>query len=207
MDLLLKIYFGLRDLTLYGKGRMVMNMKLCKELFFVFFKIGAFTFGGGYAMIPFIKREVVDEKKWLTSEEMFDIIAIAESTPGPLAVNSATFVGSRIAGLKGALAATMGVVLPSFLVILCISQLLLQIEDFQIVKDAFQGIRAGVIVLIGSALISLFRRLHKGAFTAVILIAAFLLTFFFNINTIFTLVFCGLSGIIWNYCSKRGKGR
>lgn len=99
----------------------------CKELFYTFLKIGAFTFGGGYAMIPLIKREIVEDKKWLTDKDIFEIIVISESTPGPLAVNCATFVGSRIAGVKGALAATLGVVLPSFLVILIISQILLQI--------------------------------------------------------------------------------
>lgn len=176
-----------------------MNKGTCKELFGVFFKIGAFTFGGGYAMIPLIKREVVEEKKWLTNSEVFDIIAIAESTPGPLAINSATFVGSRIAGLKGALAATLGVVLPSFLVILAISQILLQIEHFQIVKDAFQGIRAGVIVLIGSALLSLLRQIKKVAFAYAVMIVAFLLAWLFGINTILILVLCGLSGVIWSY--------
>lgn len=177
-----------------------MNKGTCKELFGVFFKIGAFTFGGGYAMLPLIKREVVEEKKWLDSSEIFDIIAIAESTPGPLAVNSATFVGSRIAGLKGALAATLGVVLPSLLAILAISQILLQIEHFEIVKNAFQGIRAGVTVLIGNALISLFRQLKREAFTYIVLTAAFLSAWFFGINTILILFLCGLSGVIWSYC-------
>lgn len=176
-----------------------MNKGTCKELFVVFFKIGAFTFGGGYAMIPLIKREVATEKKWIANNEIFDIIAIAESTPGPLAINSATFVGNRIGGLKGALAATLGVVLPSFIVILVISQILLQIEHFQTVKNAFQGIRAGVLVLIGNALISLFRQTRKKAFTYAVLIAVFLLVWIFNINTIITLIFSALSGITWSY--------
>lgn len=181
-----------------------MDKRTYKELFVVFFKIGAFTFGGGYAMIPLIKREVVEEKKWLTNNEMFDIISIAESTPGPLAVNSATFVGSRIAGLKGALAATLGVVLPSFLVILIISQILLQIENFQIVKNAFQGIRAGVLVLIGNALVSLFGQTKKKAFTYVVMMAVFLLVWFFDINTIIILILSGLSGVIWSsYLGKK----
>lgn len=180
-----------------------MGKGTCKELFGVFLKIGAFTFGGGYAMIPFIKREVVDGKKWLTNEELFDIIAIAESTPGPLAINSATFVGSRIAGLKGALIATTGVVLPSFLIILFLSQILLQIEHFEIVKDAFRGIRAGVIVLIGSVLMTLFHRMPKNALTVVILTAAFSMTYFFDINTIYILILCGLSGVIRNRCSEK----
>ena len=184
-----------------------MRKATCKELFGVFFKIGAFTFGGGYAMIPIIKREIVEEKQWLSNDEVFDIIAIAESTPGPLAINSATFVGSRIAGFKGALAATLGVVLPSLLVILVISQILLQIEHFQIVKNAFQGIRAGVVVLIGSALISLFRQIKKEAFTCVVLLAAFILAWVFDMNSIFILILCGLSGVIWSCYLDRRAGK
>lgn len=176
-----------------------MSKGTCKELFGIFFKIGAFTFGGGYAMLPFIKREVVEEKKWLTDSEVLDIIAIAESTPGPLAINSATFVGSRVGGLKGALAATLGVVLPSFLVILVLSQILLQIEQFQTVKNAFQGIRAGVLVLIGNALISLFCQTRKIAFTYFVLIAVFLLVWFFEINTIIMLILSAFLGVILSY--------
>lgn len=181
-----------------------MQKGTCKELFGVFFKIGAFTFGGGYAMLPLIKREVVDEKKWLTDDEIVDIIAIAESTPGPLAINSATFVGSRLGGLKGALAATLGVVFPSLLTILVISQILFQIEYFQTVKNAFQGIRAGVLVLIGNSLISLFRQTKKRAFTYVVLAAVFLLVWFSNLNTIIILILSGFLGVIWSsYCRKR----
>lgn len=177
-----------------------MNKGTCKELFGVFLKIGAFTFGGGYAMIPLIRREVVEEKKWITENEIFDIISIAESTPGPLAINVATFVGNRMCGLKGALAATLGVVLPSFMVILVISQLLLQIEHFQIVKSAFQGIRAGVLVLIGNALISLFCQTKKNPFTYVVMMLVFVLAYLLKLNTIIILIFSALSGLVWNYC-------
>ena len=180
-----------------------MNKGTCKELFCVFVKIGAFTFGGGYAMIPLIKREVVENKKWLNDSEIFDIISIAESTPGPLAINAATFVGNRICGLKGALAATLGVVLPSFMVILVISQLLLQIEHFQIVKNAFQGIRAGVLVLIGNALISLFCQVKKNPFTYFVLMLAFVLAYVLKLNTIIILILSALSGIAWSYCLEK----
>lgn len=176
-----------------------MNNGTCRELFLIFFKIGAFTFGGGYAMLPIIKREVVEEKKWLTDSEMFDIITIAESTPGPLAINCATFAGSRIGGLKGAFAATLGVVLPSFIVILLISRLLLHIEHFQIVKSVFQGIRAGILVLIGNALFSLFLQTKKEIFTYIVLTTVFFLVHFFGINTVIILCFSAFSGIIWNY--------
>ena len=94
------------------------------QLFFTFLKIGAFTFGGGYAMIPLVQRETVENHRWITDDELLDIIAIAESTPGPIAVNSATFVGYRVGGTAGALLASLGVILPSFTVILLISLLL-----------------------------------------------------------------------------------
>lgn len=171
----------------------------CRDLFVTFLKIGAFTFGGGYAMIPLIKREVVENKKWLENNEILDVIAIAESTPGPLAINSATFVGSRVAGVKGAMAATAGVVLPSFLIISIISQVLFQIENLDIVKHAFAGIRAGVLVLIISALVSFFQKMKPEAFTYVIMVVALGLILIFNVNTLLVLLICGISGGIWSY--------
>ena len=181
-----------------------MKIYIQKELFLTFFKIGAFTFGGGYAMIPLIKREVVEEKKWINEEDMFDIIAIAESTPGPLAVNTATFVGSRMSGVLGSIAATLGVVSPSFLIILIVSQLLLQVEDLKIVQDAFVGIRAGVLVLIANALLSLFKKLKKEAFTYGLLVLAFFLIWIMKIDTIVVLMICAVAGILWcNYLRKK----
>ena len=117
-------------------------------LFLTFLKIGAFTFGGGYAMIPLIQRETVEGKKWITDEDMLEIIAIAESTPGPLAINSATFVGSHVAGVPGAACATLGVILPSFVIILIVSTLLDAFQHVKAVQYAFFGIRAGVLALI-----------------------------------------------------------
>ena len=113
-------------------------------LFATFFKIGAFTFGGGYAMIPLIQREIVDKKQWATNEDLLDIIAIAESTPGPIAVNAATFIGSKIDGFFGALFATLGVVLPSFITIFAVSFAIAQFEHIKLVQYAFTGIRAAV---------------------------------------------------------------
>ena len=135
-----------------------MQNKLNKAilLFWTFFKIGAFTFGGGYAMIPLITKEVVDNKKWITNEDILDVIAIAESTPGPIAVNSATFIGCKIAGFWGAAFATFGVVLPSFVIISIISMVLDKFQDIQAVKFAFEGIRAGVLALIIKALVSMY---------------------------------------------------
>ena len=123
-------------------------------LFATFFKIGAFTFGGGYAMIPLIQREIVDKKQWATNEDLLDIIAIAESTPGPIAVNAATFIGSKIDGFFGALFATLGVVLPSFLIILAIARCYKKFKSSKIVAGLMSGLKPAVIGLIAAAVLT-----------------------------------------------------
>lgn len=173
------------------------NMKIKRQLFFTFLKIGAFTFGGGYAMIPFIRREVVEQHKWITEEDILDILAVSESTPGPMAVNSATFIGYRIAGIKGALVATAGVVLPSFFIILIVSLLLSRFENSIWVRHAFEGIRVGVFVLIGSAFLSMLKKNWNTAFSIVLGIAALLLTCVGHISTILILVICAVTGLVW----------
>jgi len=118
------------------------NKEKCIAIFKTFMKIGAFTFGGGYAMLPMIERSMVQQKKWITEEEMTDMVAISEVTPGPIMVNLATFVGSKIAGVPGAIAATLGVIVPSFCAITIIAMFMRQISDMMVVKYAFVGIRA-----------------------------------------------------------------
>ena len=124
------------------------KLKTCLTLFLTFLKIGAFTFGGGYAMIPIIEKEMVEKHKWIKSEDILDIFAIAESTPGPIAINSATFIGYKIGGVFGSFCATFGVVLPSFVIISIISLVLREFSDIKAVQYAFNGIRAGVLALI-----------------------------------------------------------
>lgn len=123
-------------------------MSKTKELFWTFFKIGAFTFGGGYAMVALLQNEFVEEKKWLTKEEFLDMVAIAESTPGPVAVNSATYIGYKIEGTAGAAASTVAVCLPSFAVIYLISLFFDQFLRLSVVASAFHGIQVCVIHLI-----------------------------------------------------------
>lgn len=130
-------------------------MKLLFKLFSVFFKIGAFTIGGGYAMLPLIQREVVDENQWLTTEEFMDILAIAEVTPGPVAVNTSTFVGYKMAGFKGAMFCTLGTILPSFLIILVIVRFFWGFRANPIIEKIFLGIRPAVAALIFSAVYKL----------------------------------------------------
>ena len=139
------------------------------ELFFTFVKIGAFTFGGGYAMISIIEDNCVEKKKWITHDEMMDITVIAESTPGPIAINCATFVGHKIAGLAGAVCATLGVVLPSFFIIFIISSFLDNFLEIEIVAKAFFGIKVAVGILILDAGLTMLKKMPAKLFPRVIL--------------------------------------
>jgi chromate transporter len=166
------------------------------QLFLTFLKIGAFTFGGGYAMIPIIQKEIVEKRKWITDDDILEIIAIAESTPGPIAINSATFVGYRVAGFFGAFFATLGVVLPSFVIILLISFVLREFQHINAVQYAFNGIRAGVLALLIKALVSMYKKAPKGIFSYILMGASFVLAAFTEINVIFVIIGCGLAGLI-----------
>lgn len=175
---------------------MAKDKKLLLQLFLTFLKIGAFTFGGGYAMIPLITREAVFRRKWISDNDILDIVAIAESTPGPIAINSATFVGYRVGGFWGAACATIGVVLPSFLIIFAISFVLSQFENLKAVKYAFNGIRAGVLALIIRALVSMYKQCPKNIMSYIIMGAALVLTAVFDINVLITICMCAAAGII-----------
>lgn len=179
--------------------------KLNKQLslFVTFLKIGAFTFGGGYAMIPLIQKETVEKKKWITDEDILEIVAIAESTPGPIAVNAATFVGYRICGFFGALFSTLGVILPSFLIIVGISFVLKQFENLAAVRYAFMGIRAGVLALIFKAMWSMYKQCKKNAVSYIIMALSFVLVAFFNVNAIFVIVGCAVFGLVASLIAQR----
>ena len=148
-----------------------MNNKIPKaiQLFLTFIKIGAFTFGGGYAMLPLIQKEIVEKKHWITDNDILEIVAISESTPGPIAINAATFVGFRICGFWGALFATLGVVIPSYLIILIISFVLKEFQSIKIIQYAFNGIRAGVLALIIKALWSMYIQCPKNIISYIII--------------------------------------
>lgn len=131
------------------------------ELFMTFTKIGLFTFGGGYAMMSIIENICVEKKQWITHDEMMNIIVIAESTPGPIAINCATYVGWRRGGISGSVAATLGVVLPSFLIIFLISTVLDSFLEIPAVANAFRGIRIGVGLLILSVAVTMVKKMKK----------------------------------------------
>ena len=147
-------------------------MRLVFELFLTFAKIGLFTFGGGYAMLSLIENTCVEKKQWITHDEMMNITVIAESTPGPIAINCATFVGYRQKGFFGALAATVGMVLPSFCIIFLISMFLDRFLEISWIAHAFQGIKIAVGILILDAAIKMFRKMQKKWKPRIILLSA-----------------------------------
>ena len=176
------------------------------SLFLIFMKIGLFTFGGGYAMIPLIQRETVDNKKWISDKDILDIVAIAESTPGPIAINAATFIGYRVGGFLGAMAATVGVVLPSFAIIAAISYVLAAFQNVVWIQYAFNGIRAGVLALIVKALWSMYKQSPKGVFSYLMMFGAFAVTAFLPVNVVFVILFCAAAGIVQTLITgRRGK--
>ena len=148
------------------------KLKTALKLFLIMFKIGLFTFGGGYAMIALLENEFVAKKKWLEHGEFMDMVAIAESTPGPIAINSATYIGYKRAGVLGSIFATLGVVMPSFIIIFAISLFFDDFLKIDIVNKAFKGIQVGVVFLIMNAGIKMLKKLDKSVFNIVIFVVA-----------------------------------
>ena len=185
-------------------------MPILLDLFLTFAKIGAFTFGGGYAMLSVISDNCVEKKKWITAEDMMNITVIAETTPGPISVNCATFTGYRRAGILGALSATAGLVMPAFLIIYLISLFLDHFLTYPIVAYAFDGIKIGVGFLVLEAALGMMKKLGKDKMTRIFLWGAFaiiLLTDILAINfsTITMMVMCaGFSLAIYVAGKKKG---
>ena len=182
------------------KGVNLEKLKSILKIFIAFFKIGLFTFGGGYAMIAIIERELVEKKQWITHEEFLDVIAIAESSPGPLAINSATFIGYKRRGFFGALFATLGVVLPSFTIIFAISLVFEKFLALEYVGYAFRGIQSCVAFLILSAGVKMLKNLKRNVFNVLLVslsVAAMILLEFFapNFSTIFLILIGGAIGV------------
>lgn len=141
------------------------------ELFGSFFKIGLFTFGGGYAMVPLIEAEVIERKKWLPQSEFLDLLTLAQSSPGPIAINTSVFIGYKVRGLRGAAAAALGAVLPSFIIILIVAIFFAEIRHNAIVEAAFKGMRPAVVALIVVPVFSLARGMHPALIVVVVLTA------------------------------------
>ena len=171
-------------------------MKMLFEMFITFFKIGAFTLGGGYAMLPIIQKEVVEKKKWIDEKEFLDMVAISQSAPGPLAVNISAFVGQRIKGIIGLIVATLGAVLPSVIIIILVASVFIGIENNPIVQRVFKGIRPAVVALIAAPVISMGKTADINKKNFIIPLIAVILVAFLNITPIYVILGAAVIGII-----------
>ena len=174
-------------------------------VFWSFFKIGLFTFGGGYAMISVISAELVERRKWITQEDMTDMLIISEMTPGAIAVNSATFVGYRVAGVLGGILGTLGVVLPSLIIITVLSFFVHYLEEVAWLAAAFKGIQAVVVVLIVNAMVKFFKQLVKNWQSYLIAAAALIVTLLTDFNVIFLILAGGIYGIVYTLARDARK--
>ena len=186
-------------------------MKELLRLYWAFFRIGGLTFGGGLTMLPMLKYELVEKKKWITKNEFLDMVAIAESTPGPVAVNSATYIGYKTAGFKGAAVSTLAICIPSFAVIFCISLFFEQFLKLTYVSYAFRGIQVCVIYLILSAGLKMLKNIKKTAFNIVILLSVIAAmvsctVFSVSISSVCYILICGVLGMAAFFLKKLKKG-
>ena len=165
-------------------------------LFLSFAKVGVMTFGGGYAMIPILEREIVENKGWAEYEEMMDYYAVGQCTPGIIAVNVATFIGRKIAGIPGGIFASLGMVFPSLVIICIIAGVLSNFSDLPAVKSAFAGIRVCVCVLIFNAVIKLWKKAVPDRAALIIFLLVFVLSVFFDISPVIFVIVCAFAGII-----------
>lgn len=172
-------------------------MKILLDLFCAFFRIGAFTFGGGYAMLSLIQKEIVENKKWASDEEVLDYYAVAQCTPGVIAVNTATFVGYKQKGVLGAIAATCGVVFPSLIIIIIIASVLQNFMQYTIVQHIFGGIRVAVAVLIVNAVYTMGKKAVKDKLCILIAILSFLVSVIFpSVSPVFIVICAALLGLV-----------
>ena len=166
------------------------------QLFATFFKTGLFTFGGGYAMIAILQEELVDKKKWITNQDMLDMIVVAESTPGVIAVNTATSVGYKTRGVLGAIVATLGIVLPSFLIISLLSYLIEAFQSNIWYQSDFKGIQACVTVLVINAFTKMFKQIEHDVYNYVSFVVAFVIAALTNFSVIYLILIGGLCGLV-----------
>ncbi len=180
-------------------------MKQLWQLFLAFARVGVMTFGGGYAMIPILEREIVDRHGWASSEELMDYYAVGQCTPGVIAVNTATFIGYKVAGSLGGVVATLGVVFPSLVIITVIAGVLTHFADIPAVKSAFAAIRVCVCVLIFNAVLKLWKGAVKDKAGLCLFLLVFLLSIFLDISPVFYVLVCAAAGILFTRWGVRGK--
>ncbi len=177
-------------------------MNIYLDLFVTFAKVGVCTFGGGYAMLPMLQREVVEKKGWATNEELTDYFAIGQCTPGVIAVNTATFIGYKFKGYLGGVAATLGVVFPSIIIITAIAAFLTNFADIPVVQHAIGGVSAGVVAMIAASALKLGKTAVKDTLTTVIFLAVLALAFLLKLSPVVLVIAAGLAGLL----SGLGKG-
>lgn len=182
-----------------------MKKNIYWESFLTFFKIGMFTLGGGYAMIPIIEKEVVDKHSWLTKEEMLDLIAIAQSCPGVFAINISIFVGYKLQKVRGAIASAFGTALPSFLIILAIAMFFHQFEDNKVIAAMFRGIRPAVVALIAVPTFNLGKSARLNRYTVWIPIVSALVIWLLGVSPIWVIIVAGVGGYVWGSRSNRSN--
>ena len=175
------------------------------DLFIAFAKVGVMTFGGGYAMIPILEREIVDKRGWASSEELMDYYAVGQCTPGVIAVNTATFIGQKRRGILGGIIATLGVVFPSLVIITLIAGILTSFADIPAVKQAFAGIRVCVCVLIFNAVTKLWKKSVTDKATLALCLLVFILSVFLDISPAVFVILCAAAGILFTKVGLRGK--
>ena len=178
-------------------------MRTLLTMFLSFFKIGALTIGGGYAMLPVMEHEFVNKRKWVTNEEIVDVFSIAQSLPGVIAINSSVYIGYKIAKFKGALVAALGVILPSFIIIAAIFAILPAVSSNVYAQKAFTGVRAGVAALILSSAINLGKKILVNAVSIAAAITSFILIAFLNVSAIWVILVFIISGVIFTMIVKR----
>ena len=178
-------------------------MKTLIQLFLIFARIGGFTFGGGYAMLPMLQKEVVDNKAWATYDELLDYYAIGQCTPGIIAVNVATFVGYKTKGVLGGISATLGVITPSIIIVGIIAAFLHGFQDYEVVQWAFAGIRAAVVALIINAIWKIAKKSLIDIFAVIIFIAVAVLSFFTDLSPVIFVIAAGVCGLVLNISGVR----
>ena len=178
-------------------------MKELMNLFWTFCRIGGLTFGGGYAMLPTLQKEVVETHKWATEQELLDYYAVGQATPGVIAVNTATFIGYKEKGILGAIFATSGVVFPALIIIMSIAGFIDSFSDLNIVQHAFSGIRVAVGVLILNALVKMVKGSVKDILGIILFVATFIISIVFNISVVYIVVASALIGIISDFINRK----
>lgn len=182
-------------------------MNLYLECFRTFFKIGLFTFGGGYAMIPLIESEVLDKKRWISKEEFLDLLAIAQSCPGVFAVNISIFIGYRLLGVRGGVLCAFGTALPSFLIILLIAMFFHKFQDNPFVAALFRGIRPAVVALIAVPTFNMAKRANINRYTFWIPIASALLIWLLGVSPILVILCAGVAGFFFGKFERKGDAK